>query len=64
MAKEQAKPSAPVIHIVGLVKTAPLKYAVVTGTIAEPKVDTVSQPLEYAAEAAKKAWLKLMEVIP
>lgn len=52
------------VHFVGIKKVAPMKYAVVTGTLDNPVVDTVAQPLEYAAEAAKLAWHKLLDVIP
>lgn len=52
------------IHIVGLKKIAPMRYAVVTGTAAKPVVDTVSQPLEYASEAMKLALLRMLEVVP
>lgn len=51
----------PDIHIVGLTKTGPNRYAVVSGTVATPVVDTVSQPLEYAAEAMKVAILRMLE---
>lgn len=67
---EDAKTPAPQVHFVGLVKTGytqvtkQAQYAVVTGTIDKPEVDKVSQPLEYACEAAKLAWLKLVESIP
>ncbi len=56
--------AAPDIHIVGLVKTGPNRYAVVTGTTANPLTDTVSQPLEYASEAMKVAMLRLLQVVP
>jgi hypothetical protein len=66
-----AKPKPPLvpdppaeIHIVGLTKTAPNRYAIVTGTAANPLVDTVSQPLEYAAETMKVALLKMLETVP
>ncbi len=52
------------VHFVGLRKVGPQKYAVVTGTLANPVVDSVAQPLEYAAEAAKLAWHKLLDVVP
>lgn len=52
------------IHFVGLQKTGPNRYAVVTGTVANPIVDTVSQPMEYASEAMKVALLRLLQVIP
>ena len=54
----------PEIHIVGLVKTGPNRYAVVTGTVANPLTDTVSQPLEYGAEAMKVALLRMLQVMP
>ncbi len=60
-ATAQAKPE---IHIIGLTKVGPARYAVVTGTTDKPVVDTVSQPLEYAAEAMKVAVLRLVQVIP
>lgn len=68
MAKD-VKPSAPAVpladvHFVGLKKVGPMKYAVVSGTLGNPVVDTVAQPLEYAAEAAKLAWHKLLDVVP
>lgn len=52
------------VHFVGLRKVAPMKYAVVTGTLGSPIVDNVAQPLEYAAEAAKLAWHKLLDQVP
>lgn len=55
---------APEVHIVGLTKVAPNRYAVVTGTAANHIVDNVSQPLEYAAETLKVALLKMLQVMP
>ncbi len=52
------------VHFVGLKKVGPMKYAVVSGTLGAPVVDNVAQPLEYAAEAAKLAWHKLLDVVP
>lgn len=52
------------VHIVGLTKVAPNRYAVVTGTAANPIVDGVSQPMEYAAEALKVALLRMLTVMP
>ncbi len=68
MAKD-VKPSAPSVpppetFIAGIRKLGPQRYAVVTGTIANPIVDTVAQPLEYAAEAMKLAVLKMLNVMP
>ncbi len=57
-------PPAPEIFMVGLVKTSPGRYAIVTGTASNPLVDTVSQPLEYAAEGLKVAVLKMLQVVP
>lgn len=59
-----AIPVAPEIHIVGLTRVAPSRYAVVTGTATHPVIDTVSQPLEYAAETLKVALLRLLQVVP
>ena len=73
MAKEPAKAAGaratdatarPEIHIVGLTKTGPNRYAVVTGTTTEPLIDTVSQPLEYALQACGVAMLRLSRVVP
>jgi hypothetical protein len=52
------------IHIIGLKKTGPNRYALVTGTVSHPVVDTVSNPLEYVAETIKKAIIRLLEVVP
>ncbi len=52
------------VHFVGLRKVGPMKYSVVTGTLGAPVVDSVAQPLEYAAEAAKIAWHKLIDAVP
>ncbi len=57
-------PVAPEVFIVGLTKTSPGRYAIVTGTANNPLVDTVSQPLEYASEGLKVAILKMLTVIP
>lgn len=64
MAKPKTIELAPEVHIVGLTKVAPNRYAVVTGTAANPIVDNVSQPLEYAAETLKVALLKMLQVMP
>ena len=65
MAKKPLIPDPPAeIHIVGLTKVAPNRYAVVTGTAANPIVDGVNQPLEYAAEALKVALLRMLTVMP
>ncbi len=63
MAKD-VKPLTPATHIVGLTKVGVMKYAVVTGTIEAPVVDKVAQPMEYALEAAKIAWLRMIEKLP
>ena len=52
------------IHIVGLVKKSPGRYAIVTGTASNPIIDTVSQPLEYAAETLKVAVMRMLMVVP
>lgn len=57
-------PPEPDVHIVGLKKIAPMRYAVVTGTIANPVVDTAQQPLEYASEAMKIAVLRMLNILP
>lgn len=54
----------PDIYIVGLTRTGPNRFAIVTGTVASPKIDVVSQPLEYAAESLKMAMLNLMQTVP
>lgn len=65
MAKKPLIPDPPAeIHIVGLMKVAPNRYAVVTGTAANPIVDGVNQPLEYASEALKVAVLRMLQVLP
>ena len=65
MAKKPLIPDPPAeIHIVGLTKVAPNRYAVVTGTAANPIIDGVSQPMEYASEALKIAVLRMLQVMP
>lgn len=59
------------IHIVGLVRRKPgpgaayqlPQYTVVTGTVAQPVLDSVAQPLGYTSESLKLAVLKLLETI-
>lgn len=69
--KPPEPPKSPLadVHFVGIMKVAPRKYAVVTGTLGHPVVDSVNgepvtQPLEYAAEAAKIAWHRLLDLVP
>ncbi len=69
--KDEPTPKSEEVFFVGL-KRAPAapgqstlpQYVVVTGTLSHPVFDTVSQPLGNAAEAAKIAWLKMLDVIP
>lgn len=63
MAKAATPPEAEV-HIVGLRKVGPGRYAVVTGTLSNPVTDNISQPLEYTAEAMKVAMRRLLTVVP
>jgi len=66
MAKDKPKTAEPVleIHIVGLVKVAPGRYSVVTGTVAHPRIDTTTEPLEYAARSAQVAMLRMVGIVP
>lgn len=52
------------IHIVGLQKVSPGRYAMVTGTVSNPIIDNITQPLEYSAEGLKKAIMHMLMVIP
>ncbi len=54
----------PEIWIVGLLKTGNDRYAVVTGTAANPIVNVGSDPINYALEACKAALHKLGQTIP
>lgn len=54
----------PDIHIIGLKKLGPHSYAVVTGTVANPVVDSTPDRFEFAVEAMKLAGLKMIENMP
>ncbi len=66
MAKDTPKPK-PEIFIVGFQKFPPREklgqplYAVVTGTVSNPVVEKTPEPLEFAAEMAKRAMLHLLD---
>lgn len=66
MAKDRPKTeqAEPEIHIVGLMKVSPGRYSVVTGTVARPRIDTTTEPLEYAARSAQVAMLRLVGIVP